>query len=104
MNFKTILMALAMGSLVVGGVGCGGTPCDDVTDSADAAAAKAEECGVDLPDAPADDSDAECTITDEQAAVAICSNDCAAAAPCGAWDGTDADAVAALLECVAACG
>jgi hypothetical protein len=50
MNFKTILMALAMGSLVVGGVGCGGTPCDDVTDSADAAAAKAEECGVDLPE------------------------------------------------------
>jgi hypothetical protein len=103
MNFKTILMALAMGSLVVGGVGCGGTPCDDVTDSADAALAKAEECGVDIPDTT-DDSDAECTITDEQAAVAICANDCAAAAPCGAWDGTDLDAVTALGECVAACG
>lgn len=102
MNFKTILMALAMGSLVVGGVGCGGTPCDDVADAAAAANAKAEECGVDVPDTT-DDSDAECTITDEQATVAICQANCAADAPCGAWDGTDADAVAALGECVAAC-
>lgn len=103
MNFKTILMALAMGSLVVGGVGCGGTPCDDVVNSAEAALAKAEECGVDVPDTGDGDGDAECTITDEQAATAICANECAANAPCGAWDGTDADAVAALGECVAAC-
>ncbi|WP_050431932.1 hypothetical protein [Chondromyces crocatus] len=71
-------------------MGCGGNACDDAAD-------KAEECGLTSSGGSGDSGDVECTGTVE------CAANCIVDAPCDAFDGSNADASTAYLECVTGC-
>ncbi len=98
MNFKTAFIALSVSALSVAGlIGCG----NDCDDAADRIAAKAEECKIEGSTATEGGEGAECT--EEQGTQAQCSADCFEAAPCGAFDGSDLDALQAFSDCSAKC-
>jgi hypothetical protein len=98
MNFKTAFIALSVSALsVVGLVGCG----NDCDDAADRVTAKFEECGIEATDGGTSGETAECT--EEAGALAQCTADCTEAADCGAFDGTNAEAATAWLECLGTC-
>lgn len=89
MNFKTALMASALMAFAgLFATGCGDA-CSDAEDHA-------EECGF-TAEGGEEGEDVDCSGTVE--CQAGCFND----APCGAFDGSDADAAAAYLECAAGC-
>jgi hypothetical protein len=78
---------------------CGGDDCEKASDRI---TAKFEECGVPTDDdGDGDGEDAECT--DEAAAQLECFADCAEAADCAAFDGSDADAALDYAGCLADC-
>ena len=80
-------------------VACG-DPCQKASDRTLAAL---EACGVDTTatDDAADDVEVECT--EALQTMSECMADCAEAADCGAFDGSNADALTAYGECTAAC-
>jgi hypothetical protein len=72
------------------------TPCDV---AANRIVARFGECGI---EATTDDGEkAECTA--DLAEQASCTADCTDAASCGAFDGSDAEAASAWLDCLGAC-
>lgn len=82
--------------VAVGAVACG--PNCDSTAYAD----KLSECGVDVePVEGGEGTEIECT--DELATLIECQDGCISSADCGAFDGSDLDALTAYGECVAAC-
>ncbi|HMV67248.1 MAG TPA: hypothetical protein PKA64_10390 [Myxococcota bacterium] len=89
---RTFLFAF----VAVGAVACG--PKCDSTAYVD----KLDECGIDVPDGSDVDVDVECTK--ELADLVACQDDCVSSADCGAFDGSDLDALTAYGDCVAACG
>jgi hypothetical protein len=96
-----MLRKMVVLSLVVGlgafGAGCG-DPCEAAAEDFVAAY---EACGIDTGTDGGDGAEVECTDTLQ--AQLECSAACAAAAPCEALDGTDADAALDYGLCVADC-
>lgn len=76
-------------------VACG-TPCER---ERDLARARAEDCGVEV----VGDTDTSGTCPDESAVLADCLIPCFRHVPCGAFDGSDADAMIELQQCQSDC-
>ncbi len=85
-----ILIALTLGLAACG------TPCDR---ERDVVIAGAERCG----QAVIGDTDVEAECTEEAAVIASCLTPCFRGVPCGAFDGSDADAMAELGRCQSDC-
>ncbi|MCA9689910.1 MAG: hypothetical protein KC636_09900 [Myxococcales bacterium] len=91
--FSMVLVGSFMGS------GCGKNDCEDASDRL---AAKYDECGITTEDG-GDGGGAEVECSDALGAQLQCTADCADAAACGAFDGSDLDALASYGECASAC-
>lgn len=97
MEFRKVLVVASVLGLAAFAQGCGNA-CDDY---ADAAQAKADECGLTTGDGTEDGAEAECT--DAAATAAECLTPCIENVSCEALKGEDADGAAAYLDCVAGC-
>ncbi len=98
MEFRKVLVVASVLGLAAFAQGCGNA-CDDL---ADALTAKADECGLTSEDGTTEDG-AEAECTDAAATQAECLTPCVENAACGAFDGSDLDALATYADCVAGC-
>lgn len=98
MEFRKVLVVASVLGLAAFAQGCGNA-CDDF---ADAATAKAEECGVTgASDGSSDGAEAECT--DEAATLAECYTPCVDKLVCGDAGAYELESATAYLECITAC-
>jgi len=88
-------------ALAISAVACGGDACEKAST---AMSDKVASCLPEVTDDTTETTDpVEVECTEALQTLVECQADCADAAPCGAFDGTDLDALTAYGECTAAC-